>query len=137
MILLTNDAEELEESLTDETATAKEPRPEADDLRSRCPGLLQPRYDETATAEVLHSDVADELTTDEPQINGHVYIVPWRPEEFIFSIFYFVSLLHLPPPSMNTCHSRPLATSTSFRALQREHFGIFSLLLPRIYAGCK
>ena len=32
-ILLTNDAEELEESLTDETATAEEPRPdEADEL---------------------------------------------------------------------------------------------------------
>ena len=43
-ILLTNDAEELEESLTDETATAEEPRPdEADELSSLCPGLLQPR----------------------------------------------------------------------------------------------
>ena len=43
-ILLTNDAEELEESLTDETATAEEPRPdEADELSSLWPGLLQPR----------------------------------------------------------------------------------------------
>ena len=101
MVLLTNDAEELEESLTDETATAKEPRPEADELSSLCPGLLQPRYDETATAEVLHSDVADELTTDEPQINGHVYIVPVRFEEYIVGILFtlisaFLRRLHLP-----------------------------------------
>ena len=43
---LTYDAEELEEFLTDETATAEEPHPdEADELSSLCPGLLQPRCD--------------------------------------------------------------------------------------------
>ena len=53
MILLTNDAEELEESLTDETATAKEPRPEADELSSLCPGLLQPRYFARSEEDIL------------------------------------------------------------------------------------
>ena len=54
------------------------------DISHHCCTAVELLIDETSTAEVLHSDEADELTTDEPQTNGHVYIVPWRPEEFIF-----------------------------------------------------
>ena len=38
----------------------------------------------------------------------------WRFEEYIFSILYFVSLLHLPLPSMNTCHPRMSPTPTGY-----------------------
>ena len=68
---LTYDAEELEEFLTDETATAEEPHPdEADELSSLCPGLLQPRCDIVASRSTLWNSLDFLFISMPPPISG-------------------------------------------------------------------